>query len=101
VPRILEAIAKEYHWPDYPIKPAYEPVPDNEPQLKTRFKAMLQDLTAGKFDRNLFTPDLSGRIDAQLKQGLSRFLSRQGPLKDIVLIEQTEDHAVRRYRYRV
>ncbi len=101
VGRILELIAREYHWPDYPVQPVYKPIPDNEAQLTSRLKKMLLDFTTGKFDRDNSTPELAGRIDAQLKQGLSKFLKRQGPLKDITLVERTEDHAVRRYRYRV
>src|SRR5262249_45466222 len=42
VNQILEVIAQEYHWPDYPVQPKYRPIKDREPQVTATVKAVLQ-----------------------------------------------------------
>ncbi len=101
VSRMLEVIAKEYHWPGYPISPAYRTITDKDPQLTARLKTLLSELASGRYDRSLFTPDVQKVIDQQLGQGMRLFLTRLGPVQSVELVERNDQGAGRACRYRV
>jgi CubicO group peptidase (beta-lactamase class C family) len=99
--RILEMIAQTYHWPDYPIRPIYKPIPDREPKVAALVKSVYQQAADGKCDKDLFAPDLAATITAALKSGSADYFHGIGPLRSVVLVERKEEGPNRRYRYRL
>jgi CubicO group peptidase (beta-lactamase class C family) len=99
--RIVEAIAKEYKWPEYPTQPTYQAIEDKEPLVTKLLKNVMTGLTAGKFDKELFTPELSERIAAVLKSGVPEQLKRLGQMESMTLVERKNMGNDRFYRYRL
>ena len=101
VSHILEIIAQEYHWPDYPLSPVYKPIPDKEPQVTAQIKKIMEQLTAGEPDNSRFTSELAAIVSTQLQQGLKDYLHSLGMLQSVVLVERKEVGESRAYRYRL
>ena len=101
VSHILETIAQEYHWPDYPISSVYKPIPDKEPQVTAQVKKIVEQLTAGEPDKSRFTSELAAIVSTQLQQGLKDYLHSLGTLQSVVLVERKDVGETRTYRYRL
>jgi len=99
--RILEVIARQYRWPGLPIQPRYTAIPDSEPSLAAKVRAIFVHLAAGVVDRDQMSPQLSALIDSQMKTGLAKFLKDVGTLRGIELVERKEQGIVRVRRYRL
>jgi CubicO group peptidase (beta-lactamase class C family) len=101
VSHILETIAQEYHWPDYPLTPVYKPIPDKEPQVTAQIKRIIEQLAEGKMEKDRFTAELAAAISTQLKEGMQDGLHGFGQLQSIVLVERKDMGENRFYRYRL
>lgn len=99
--RILEVIAKEYHWLEYPIQPVYKPLPDKEPEVTALIKAFFQQAAEGKFVKEAFTPQLAERIAEGLKEDLKDYFHSMGKVQALVLVERKDEGSNRLYRYRL
>ena len=99
--RILEVIAKEYHWLEYPIQPIYKPLPDKEPEVTALIKAFFKQAAEGKFVKEMFTPQLAEIIAEGLKGGLKDFFHSKGKVQNFVLVERKDEGSSRLYRYRL
>jgi CubicO group peptidase (beta-lactamase class C family) len=100
VSRILETIAKEYHWPDYPTTPV-DPIEDKEPQLTAQTRKIFEDEAEGTLDRGLFTPELANDLSNGLKGGNQKYLHDLGPVQSIALIARKDSGENREYRWRL
>jgi CubicO group peptidase (beta-lactamase class C family) len=101
MPHLLETIAHEYHWPEYPVTPTYSPIPDKEPAVTALIKSELEQMAAGKYNKDLYTAQLNAIIEAQVKGGLAEVVRGFGPLQSIELVERKNTGGNRLYRYRV
>lgn len=99
--RVLEKIAAQYHWPDFPIQPVYRAIPDAEPRLAARVMTLFKDLSKGVVDKDLMAPPLADLISLRMKSGLARFLRDVGPLQGIELVERKTEGTDRHCRYRL
>ena len=100
VPHILETIATEYHWLNYPITPVYSPIPDTEPAVTAALREMLDQLAEGKVIAARCTPEIANLLATQVKEGLQEALHAMGPVKSMVLLEHRVTPKGRMYRYR-
>jgi CubicO group peptidase (beta-lactamase class C family) len=82
------------------MPPTYRPIEDKEPKITAQIKTVLEQLAAGKPDRDQFTPDLAALLSARLRQGLADRLVSLGPLQSTVLVERKNEGDNRLYRYR-
>jgi CubicO group peptidase (beta-lactamase class C family) len=101
VTHILETIAQQYHWPNYPISPISKPIPDKEPRVTALLKTIFDELAAGHVESDLFTEELAAIASAQLQQGFKDYLHNLGPLKSVVLVERRQEGENQFYRYRL
>lgn len=101
VPHLLEVIAREYQWPGYPMSVSYSPIQDKEPAIAATLKSELAQMAAGKYNKDLYTPQLSAIIEAQMKAGLPAIVSGFGALQSIELLERSNNSGNRFYRYRL
>jgi CubicO group peptidase (beta-lactamase class C family) len=99
--RILEANAKQYHWPSFPVQPTYTAIEDKEPKVAERIKSVFEHLSNGEVDRNQMTSQLASLVDLQMKSGLAKFLKDVGKLNGMQLVERENEGAMRVYRYRM
>jgi CubicO group peptidase (beta-lactamase class C family) len=96
--RIAHGVAAIY---DPKLQP--EPVasiPDREPAVTTFARELLQGLTAGSVDSNLFEPEERARIMPLVEPGAA-VLKELGQVRSFDLLERTEEGDNRSYRYRV
>jgi CubicO group peptidase (beta-lactamase class C family) len=99
--RVIEAIAKQYQWPEYPIRPEYSAIPDKEPDVAVRLKTMLAEMAEGRSNGSDFTTEFGRTVDAQVKQGLPGFLKSLGKIQGLTLVERRDRGTSHFYRYRV
>lgn len=101
MPRILETIAKEYHWLEYPMQPTYKPIPDKEPKVTALIKGFFLQAAEGKFNKDMFAPQLAENIAEGLKGGLKDYFHKMGQIQSLVLVERKNEEKKRLYRYRL
>ena len=101
MPHLLETIARKYHWPSYPTTATYTPIPDKEPEVTALLKSEMVQMAAGKYNKDLYTPQLASIIEAQMKGGLAGAVVGFGSLEKIELVERKEEGGNRFYRYRL
>jgi len=97
ISRIEEAIASEYHWPDYIVHRVHKPIPDTEPKVTALLRTILEQFEEGKYDPTLFSPD----IGTEIKDGLASDLLGHGPIRSLNLVERKGEGERRVYRYLV
>jgi hypothetical protein len=101
VPRILDAIASAYAWPDYPaFKPAAA-IDDKEPAVTVKVKAIFEQSQDGAFDRALYTPKLADIIAKSLAGPMRDSLKEKGPVEAIMLTGRENHQDFRIYHYRL
>ena len=101
VSHLLEAIARQYNWPDYPLTPEYNPIPDREPAVTADLRRLFVRLSHGALDRARFTSELASHLAERIKAGVSQQLSSLGPVETFTLVERASPAGARAYRYRV
>jgi hypothetical protein len=78
----------------------YRPIPDREPEVAIRAKAMLADASVGKPRDEDYTPELWAKISVE-KSDTEAVLKSFGPLLCITLVDRSDADARRTYRYRM
>jgi CubicO group peptidase (beta-lactamase class C family) len=101
VPRIVDAVAGAFAWPDYPIFKPAAAIDDKEPAVTASVKAIFERSQDGAFDRALFTPKLADIIAKTLSGPTRESLKEKGPVESIVLIGRENSHDFRVYHYRI
>ncbi len=101
IARVMEIIAAQYKWPEYPMSIIYKPIPDREPKVTALIKSQLLQMSEGKYDKPLYTDQLSKIIEAQIKGGLVGAFVSAGPLEAIELVERKNVGDTRFYRFRL
>ena len=98
--RVLDAIAEAYAWPNHPKVTAPKPIDDQEPAMTERVKKIFLDAQAGKFERDLYSAELAGKI-AEFLPAASRNLAAMGAFKSIALVDRRDQGGRHLYRYHV
>jgi CubicO group peptidase (beta-lactamase class C family) len=101
IQRITELIADAYHWPEYPHSKPAKAIADKEPGVTLLVRKIFEEARAGRFDRELFTPELSKAIEQALAGGATQQLQSSGAIKAIELTERKDNRGNRIYRYRL
>ena len=78
---------------------ARKAIEDKEPQVTTFAKDLLEKLTQGTADPNLFTPDERAEFFPARSERSARLLKSLGPLNKIRLVERAEKNEYRVYGY--
>ncbi len=97
--RVMDAIAKEYNWPDYVPYTSPPAIADNEPAVTAQVKAIFLAAQAGQIDKALFTPELAEGLTVAIAGDTANGLMRFGVLKSIVLLSRRDEGANRSYRF--
>jgi D-alanyl-D-alanine carboxypeptidase len=90
-------------------QPVYKPIPDSEPQMTARVRAIMDRFAQNEVDANLKSLDLFQVLyfvkgflaTGSGWQALSDSISVLGPVRSLVLVERKDDGEVRSYRYRL
>lgn len=101
VPRIIDAVASAYAWPDYPRFMPAPPIEDKEPAVTAVLRAIFEQAQAGRLDRPLFTQKLADMIATSLTGALGERLREMGPIGTMELVGRENHEGFRVYRYRV
>ena len=101
VPRMVEAIADAYRWPDYPHRKAPQPIEDREPGVTAQVRQIFEQAQTGAFDRKLYTEELANLIAPQLAPGgaARTELASYGALKSVALVGRNNEAGLRSYHY--
>jgi CubicO group peptidase (beta-lactamase class C family) len=75
-------------------------IPDAEPQVTELLEKVVGQITAGKVELSLFTPEQQKSWTAEFQKNAQEFFSSQGPLKKLELLSCKEEKGVRVYTYR-
>jgi CubicO group peptidase (beta-lactamase class C family) len=78
--------------------PVLKPIPDTEPEITAKVKAMITGFVGGNLDTSLFTPD---EAPYAVKSGMADYLHGLGAILSIALVERKNEGDNRLYRYRV
>jgi hypothetical protein len=78
----------------------FQPLPDQEPAITARIRALIQDASAGTLRRDDYTAELWEKISPRQKD-LQADVRRLGDLTSLVLVGRQQDAGKRTYRYRV
>lgn len=102
IPRVMEAIADAYGWPDFPRQKPPQPIEDKEPEVTAQVKTILEDAKKGAWDRELYTAEFAAGIPPLLAEGgeVRVELNSYGALKAVELVERDNQKGMRQYRYR-
>ncbi|HEY4248911.1 MAG TPA: serine hydrolase [Lacunisphaera sp.] len=99
--RVADVVADAYHWPEYPrFKPA-KAIEDKEPEVTALVKKIFEDAQGGRFDRTLYTPELTKAIEQAMANGAQQQLQAFGAIKAIELTGRENDKGARIYHYRL
>ncbi len=101
VPRIVDAIASAYAWPDYPAFRPAASIEDKEPLVTAKVKALFEQSQDGAFDRALYTPKLADIIAKTLAGPTRESLREKGPVEAIQLTGRENRTDFRIYHYRI
>ncbi len=80
------------------LKP--KPITDPDPKATAEFRTILEDLTTGKTNRDIFTPQLQ-KLLFDNPDRLFEFLKGMGPIKTFLPIERRVESSSVAYRYQV
>jgi CubicO group peptidase (beta-lactamase class C family) len=97
--RVLDAIAKEYHWPDYVPYESPQAIADREPAVKEQVKTIFLAAQAGQFDKVIFMPELAEVLAVAIPGGTAKAMQKFGVLKSITPLGRRDEGANRTYRF--
>lgn len=98
--RVMEAVAKEYNWPEYPPYAPPAPVADREPEITAQVRKIMEQGQQGTFERSLFTARMTEVLDAEARRPESvQRLQAYGAIKSIALVGRRNEGTSRSYRY--
>jgi hypothetical protein len=83
---------RTYFPPDSPV------IPDSDPGITTRLRALIQDAMDAKMHADDYTPDLWSRL-SPVRREIQADLQRQGGLVSLALIDRRVEGGRRSYRY--
>jgi CubicO group peptidase (beta-lactamase class C family) len=101
VPRIVDAVAEAYAWPDYPKFKPLPPIEDKEPAVTAQVKGIFEQAQSGGMDATLFTPKLAGLIAKSLSGPVGAHLREDGPISAVILTGRETRGDQRIYHYRI
>ena len=99
----LENIARSIAWIYNPeLGPlSVKVIEDNEPKVTAMVKELLQNLTLGTADSNLFVPELRNQLFSEAARPAHTFFKSLGTVGLVELVERNEEGGSRLLRYRV
>lgn len=98
--RVLSAIVREYHWPDFDPAPAPRPIEDKEPEVTTRVRAIFDQAQQGKFEPEWFGPELAAILAREIpKPERVQEMQGFGAFQSITLIGRETRGTAQHYRY--
>ncbi len=97
--KIAHGVAGMYEAALKPVE--LKPIADKEPQVTTRFRSTLDDMTTGHPDLNSFTAEERKDWEPDHIKGVSEFLKTLGAAKSVDLVERKEEGGARLYKYNV
>ncbi len=83
------------------VEPLEPVIRDENPDFTSKVKALINDLSKGKFDPALFTSTVADRIRKDIDRGIPKSLQEQGPLQSIELLESRVEPKSHLYKYRL
>ncbi len=78
-----------------------KPIPDTEPEITAKVKAIITGFVDGNLDIELFVPGLVPWLKSEGKAGMSKAFRGPGEVQSIELVERMSQDGERAYRYRV
>jgi hypothetical protein len=78
-----------------------KPIPDTEPEITTKVKAVISGFVKGDLGMNAFTPELIPWLNREGKSGMSNAFRGPGTIQSIVLVGRKKEGAKWTYRYRL
>jgi D-alanyl-D-alanine carboxypeptidase len=77
------------------------PIADSDPQFTQRVKLLLEGISEGRVDLQLFSPRLRSALSPDVLKAMKQEYEQQyGRLKSLLLLERRDDGASRLYMYR-
>lgn len=99
--KIFEAIAGVYHWPEFPITKPAKAIEDREPAVTAQIKKIFEDAAQGKYDVDLYTPQLGKLLEKAFAGDAQEQIKSFGTLRSIELTERKDQAGSRSYNYRL
>lgn len=81
--------------------PVLKPIPDTDPEITTKVKAVIAGFVKGEVDTSLFTPELVAWLNGGGKSGMSKAFRSPGAIQSIALVAREKQGDKTAYRYRV
>jgi CubicO group peptidase (beta-lactamase class C family) len=97
--RIIQTIANQYGWKDFPILPVLTPIEDKNPALTGRLRGILDAITQGTPSESDFSADFWKDLSANLSRTES-ILKSYGALGKMDLLERVDQGEIQFSRYR-
>jgi hypothetical protein len=81
--------------------PVLKPIPDTEPEITTKVKAVIDSFVKGDLDMSVFTPKLVPWLNNGGKSGMSNAFREPGTIQSIALVGRKKEGANWTYQYRL